>query len=546
MPESEVSSFRVSFAQNQAAPDAQSRWEGVGIMEKILEAKSILKVYENGVIANRGVSVSVEGNSIHAIVGENGAGKTTLMKVIFGIEQAQEGEIFFKGSRVSIRSPNDAIHLGIGMVHQHLMLAPDLTVAENMVLGNEPRRGRLFLNTEKAVEITRQVSEEYGLQVPPDKKIKDLPIGVRQRVEILKALFRNAELLILDEPTSVLTPQETEVLFNTLKNLKTQGKTIIFISHKLNEVKQIADRVTIMRDARVIETRDASELTEHDIAQLMVGRDISFERIPAPAAMGESLLSVRNLSYVDDEAILVLNKMSFDIRAGEILGLAGVVGNGQTELVRILTGLLRPSEGEIALRGENLIGLSPRKIREKGLCHIPEDRMEDGVAEETTLEENFILDRYYKPDFSKGLRLQWKYISRHSRELIEKFNILAQSTKTPVSSLSGGNIQKVVVARELSSNPDVIIAAHPTRGIDVGSEEMVHRLLREARDRGKAVFLASADLDEILKLSTRVIVIYNGEIAAHFREMSKVRAEDLGPYMLGVQREEAVSGKVSA
>ncbi|MEE8590320.1 MAG: ABC transporter ATP-binding protein [Spirochaetia bacterium] len=515
-------------------------------MEKILEAKDVLKVYENGVIANRAVSIAVEENTIHAVVGENGAGKTTLMKIIFGIEQAQDGEIFFKGEKVHIRSPRDAIRIGIGMVHQHLMLAPDLTVAENMVLGNEPLRAKLFLDTDRAGEITLQVSEEYGLQVPPNKKIKDLPIGVRQRVEILKALFRNAELLILDEPTSVLTPQETEVLFKTLKNLKKQGKTIIFISHKLNEVKQIADRVTIMRDARVIDTRDASELTEHDIAQLMVGRDISFERIRAPVTLGESLLSVRNLSYVNDEAILVLNKMSFDVRSGEILGLAGVVGNGQTELVRILTGLLQPSEGEITLRGENLIGLSPRRIREKGLCHIPEDRMEDGVAEETTLEENFILDRYYKPGFSKGLRLLWKDISQHSRELIEKFNILAQSTKTPVSALSGGNIQKVVVARELSSDPDVIIAAHPTRGIDVGSEEMVHRMLQEARDRGKAIFLASADLDEILKLSTRVIVIYNGGIAAHFQDVSKITAGDLGPYMLGVQREEAVSGKVSA
>jgi ABC-type uncharacterized transport system ATPase subunit len=300
-----------------------------------------------------------------------------------------------------------------------------------------------------------------------------------------------------------------------------------------------------MRDARVIDTREASELTEHDIAELMVGREISFERIPPPMNMGLPLLSVRDLSYVNEEAILVLNKIAFDVRAGEILGLAGVVGNGQTELVRILTGLLEPSEGEVTLRGEKLVGLSPRAIRERGLCHIPEDRMEDGVAEETTLEENFILDRYYKRGFSKGIRLQWKEISQHSRELIEKFNILAQSTKTPVSSLSGGNIQKVVVARELSADPEVIIAAHPTRGIDVGSEEMVHRLLKEARDRGKAVFLASADLDEILKLSTRVIVIYNGEIVAHFQDMDKVKAEDLGPYMLGVQREEVVSGKVS-
>jgi len=516
------------------------------VNKSILETKNIFKVYDNGVIANRAVSIAIATNTIHAIVGENGAGKTTLMKVIFGIEQAQEGEIRFKGKKVHIRTPHDAIRMGIGMVHQHLMLAPDLTVAENVVLGNEPLRGRLFLDTAKAVQITRQVSEKYGLQIPAEKKIKDLPIGVRQRVEILKALFRNAELLILDEPTSVLTPQETEVLFKTLEELKEQGKTIIFISHKLKEVKQIADRVTIMRDARVIETRDAAELSEHDIAHLMVGRDISFERIPAPETLGAPVLSVRDLSYVNDEGIPTLNKVSFDLRAGEILGLAGVVGNGQTELVRILTGLLEPSGGEIKVKGESVIGFSPRKIREKGLCHIPEDRMEEGVAEATTLEENFIVDRYFKSGFSKGPRLSWMYISQHSKALIERFNILAPSAKTRLSSLSGGNIQKVVVARELSAGPDVIIAVHPTRGIDVGSEEMVHRLLREARDRGKAVFLASADLDEILKLSTRVIVIYNGEIVAHFSEMSKVTARELGPYMLGVRRKEADSGKATA
>ncbi len=513
-------------------------------MEKILEFKNILKVYEDGVIANRGVSVDIEKNTIHAIVGENGAGKTTLMKILFGLTQPQEGEIIYNGRQIHIRSPHEAIKMGIGMVHQRLMLAPDLTVAENMVLGIEPLKGHIFLDTGKGLEITKKLSEEYGLSVPVYKKIKDLPIGIRQRVEILKALFRNAGLLILDEPTSVLTPQESDILFNTLRDLKKHGKTVIFISHKLKEVKQIADRVTVMRDAKVITTRDASELTEYDIAYLMVGREIRFERIALPEKTGKILLSLKNVSYVNDENIKVLRRISFDIRAGEILGLAGVEGNGQTELIKILTGLLQASEGDITIKGESIIGLSPRDIREMDTAHIPEDRMEDGVADKTTLEENFIVDRYYKPRFSKGLRLMWKYIFKHSRDLMNRFKILAQSPKTPVSSLSGGNIQKLVVARELSSDPEVVIAAQPTRGIDVGSEELVHNLLKEARDRGKAIFLASADLDEILKLSTRIIVIYNGEIVAHFPDVSEITAKDLGPFMLGIQRQEAVSGKV--
>jgi ABC-type uncharacterized transport system ATPase subunit len=513
-------------------------------METILEAQHILMVYENGVVANRDVSLAVEKNTIHAVVGENGAGKSTLMKILFGMLQPQEGEVRWKGRKVLLRSSAEALRLGIGMVHQHLMLAPDLTVAENMVLGVEPRWGRLFLDTKKAQAITARVSQEYGLAVPGASKIKDLPIGVRQRVEILKALYRNAELLILDEPTSVLTPQEADVLFATLRQLKEHGKTIIFISHKLEEVKQIADRVTVMRDARTLTTRPAAELTQQDIAFLMVGREISFERLPPPRTVGETLLSVRNLSYLNEENVRVLNNVSFEVHAGEILGLAGVEGNGQTELVRILTGLMGGSAGSVRIRGEPVNGRSPRFIRELRVAHIPEDRMEDGVAAETSVQENLIVDRYYKSGFSRGPRLLWPAILRHSQELIERFNILASSPRAAVGSLSGGNIQKVVVARELSSDPQLIVAAQPTRGIDVGSEELVHNLLREARDRGNAVFLVSADLDEILKLSSRILVVYNGELVAHFPDTAGLSGQDLGPYMLGVQRQEAVSGEV--
>lgn len=513
-------------------------------MENILEVKNITMVYPTGVIANKDVSMDVKRNTIHAIVGENGAGKSTLMNVIFGKIHAQEGEVLYKGNKVSFRNPNYAIKAGIGMVHQHLMLAPDLTVAENMILGIEPRKGKIFLDTVNALEITREVSKKFGLDVPVEKKIKDLPIGVRQRVEILKALFRNAELLILDEPTSVLTPQETEVLFETLFKLKESGKTILFISHKLSEVKRLADSVTVMRDTRVITTRNAEELTEERIAHLMVGRDINSARIPELKTPGKTRLSVDNLSYVDDENVQVLNDVSFDVRAGEILGIAGVEGNGQSELISILTGLMKPTNGNVSIDSQNIIGMTPRQIRELKVSHIPEDRMENGVADVAPLEENFIVDRYYKPEFSTKGRLNWKYIKDYSTSLIKRFNILTQSSRSPVGALSGGNIQKVVVARELSSDPELIIAAQPTRGVDIGSEELIHDLLKEARDKGKAIFLISADLDEILKLSTRIIVIYDGHITNHFTDVSNISGMDLGPYMLGVKEEDGASGKI--
>ncbi len=363
-------------------------------MDTILSIKNIVKVYPNGVVANKGISFDIEKNTIHALVGENGAGKTTLMKILFGIETPQEGEIIYKGKKVHFKSPLDAIKNGIGMVHQHLMLAPDLTVAENLTLGIEPRKWKIFLDTDKMNEIAKRVSKEFGLEVPFDKRVKDLPIGVRQRVEILKALLRNVELLILDEPTAVLTPQESDMLFKTLKDLKKHGKTIIFISHKLKEVKQIADRVTVIRDGKVIATKDASELTEHQIAELMVGREIKSERIAPSPKVGEPLLEVENLNYINEENIPVLKSVSFKVRSGEILGVAGVEGNGQTELVEILTGLRRLTSGKVIINGKDMTGKTPREIRENGVSHIPEDRMKNGVAEAATIKENLIVDRY--------------------------------------------------------------------------------------------------------------------------------------------------------
>jgi len=507
-------------------------------MATAISLKDIVKVYPNGVVANKKVSLDIEEKTIHAIVGENGAGKSTLMKIIFGIEEPQEGEIYVKGKKVNFKTPLDAIKQGIGMVHQHLMLAEDLTVVENLTLGIEPRKYKIFLDKKRANDLVKGYVEKYKIDVPLDKKVKELPIGVKQRVEILKALLRDVDILILDDPTAVLTPQETEVLFKSLKELKSQGKTIIFISHKLKEVKEIADKVTVMRDGKVIATDDAANLTEHDIARLMVGREVSFERLEEGKNIGNVVLKVENLNYINREKVQVLKNINFEVRAGEIVGIAGVEGNGQTELVEILAGLKEASNGAVYVFGKNIVNKSVREIREMGVAHIPEDRMKNGVADKAKIKENLISDRYYKKGFSKKGILNYPYIDSTSNELVKKFNILAPTIEAPVNALSGGNIQKVVVARELSSNPKVIIASQPVRGIDVGSEELVHNFIKDARDSGCAVLLVSADLDEILKLSTRILVIYNGEIVKTFNKVEGLKGEDLGPYMLGVKRGE--------
>lgn len=515
-------------------------------MGTILSIQNLWKVYPNGTIANNDVSVDIEEGTIHAVVGENGAGKTTLMKVVFGITPKRSGSIYLRGEPFEAANPSEAINAGIGMVHQHLMLAPELTVAENMVLGVEPRRHKTFFDFNSAVELTRKLSEDYQLKVPPDARIDQLPIGIRQRVEILKALHRNAELLILDEPTAVLTPQETESLFKTLETLKGQGKTIVFISHKLKEVTQIADVVTVMRAAKVVDTQPAKELTTSEIAEKMVGHRIDLNRVALPEEVGNRTLRVENLSCRNLEEQLAVRNVSFDVRGGEILGVAGVEGNGQTELVRALVGLLPVDTGRILVGDIDIASLSPRQIRNLGVSHIPEDRMEDGVAETASVKENMVVDRYYKPDFSSRFRMFWKSIAEHAKKLISDYRVVAGSPNHEIGSLSGGNIQKAVVARELSADPEIVIASQPTRGVDVGSWEHLHSLLVEARNRGKAVFLVSADLDEVLKLSSRVIVLYEGEIVAQFDDASRLSATELGPYMLGIQRQGEENAAVSS
>lgn len=503
----------------------------------ILEVRGITKVYSNGVVANRDVSFSVERGTIHAIVGENGAGKSTLMNILFGIERAQNGEILLNGKPLDISSADEAIKLGIGMVHQHFMLAPDLTVAQNIVLGQEPVR-HLFFDGKKAIELVDELSSRFELRVPADKKVKDLSVGLRQRVEILKALFRKSDLLILDEPTAVLTPQETDELFMTLRRLRESGITILFISHKLKEVKAISDQVTVMRQGHIVVTRKTADLSEHEMAQLMVGRELSFGRLPG-FKQGPVVLSVRDLGSSAKDGVRILDGVSFDLHLSEILGIAGVDGNGQTELAQILAGLLEPSLGSAEMNEENLLGLSIAERRQKGLSYVPDDRLRDGVAVSETIEDNLIVNCFGSKPFSGGFFLDYGFIQKHSAGIMAQYGILAAGSKAAVESLSGGNMQKVVVGRELSSNPKVIVFNQPSRGIDVGSMDLIHDLIRKQRDSGCAVLLISADIDEILMLSSRILVFYGGRITAQFTNNEGLSPADLGPYMLGAKHQEA-------
>ena len=511
-------------------------------MDIILSLRGLSKIYPNGTLANKDISIDFEQGSIHAIVGENGAGKSTLMKMIFGEESPTTGEIIYQGEKLVLNGSMDAIKKGIGMVHQQLMLAPGMTVKENLMLGLEPTICGMFVDRKRLNEIVQKASARFGFTVPLSAKIEDLSIGQKQSVEIQKVLIRDAELIVLDEPTAVLTPQETDVLFSSLLNLKSLGKTIIFISHKLKEVKRISDRITVIRAGRVIETfANDDQLNETVIAQKMVGRNVNYEKIALPEAVGKPVLSVSNLTYYNDEGNKRLNHLNFVVRSGEIVGIAGVEGNGQSELSEIITGLRQGSNGEITLFNENISSMTPRAIREHGMAHIPEDRMHNGMAGELSINENVIVDRYYKNAYcGKFGFLKGKSISKLGRALIQKYDVRAQSENLPIASLSGGNIQKVIVARELSSDPQIIVAAHPTRGVDIGSAEIIHNLLNEARDTQKAVLLISADLDEILKLSTRILVLFNGEIVAEFVNDASVDQNVLSPYMIGLNHQNEV------
>lgn len=501
----------------------------------ILVMENITKIYSNGFIANKDVNLSVKAGEIHALVGENGAGKSTLMKVLFGVEKPESGRILLKGQPVTIENPTMAIHYGIGMVHQHFMLVSSLTVAENMVLGIEPTK-KGFLNFDQAVKMTKEISEKYNLHVDPLAKVKDLPVGLKQKVEILKALLRGAEILILDEPTAVLTPQETKELFVELVGLKDKGHTVIFISHKLQEIRAICDRVTVLRNGRSISVEEIKSVTEQDISRKMVGRDVILKIDKTQAKPKEAVLKVSDVNLKDSSGKHILKNISFGVRNGEILGVAGVEGNGQRELSEIITGLRQYHQGNVNITGRDIKKLSIREIRELGTSHISEDRMTYGVVANGSILENVISDRYDKKDYNKGFLLNFEKIINLATSLIKDFGIKCDDYTQPIRMLSGGNMQKVVAAREFSSKPKLIIANQPTRGIDVGASEFIRKKLVELRDNGTAVLLISADLNEVLEVSDSLIVMCDGEIAAYFPDASTVTEEELGEYMLGIKR----------
>ncbi len=512
-------------------------------MSAFVEMKQISKVYPNGVVANKNVDFAVEKGEIHALVGENGAGKSTLMKILYGLEQPTHGEIWLRGQRVEIANPHRAIDLGIGMVHQNFMLVPSFTIAENIVLGSEPRKGR-FLERAQAIAITETLSKSYGLQVDPTARIESTPVGMRQRVEILKTLYRGADLLILDEPTAVLTPQETDELFLAVRKLVDQGKTVIFITHKLVEVKEISDRVTVMRHGEVTGRVATADVSEADIARMMVGRAVFLQIDKPPVRRGRVVAEVRNLGYVAETGRPMLRNVSFDVYAGEILGVAGVEGNGQTELVEVMTGLRPATTGEIRIDGKPVQRQSARRIRLSGVAHIPEDRLTNGVALDASIAENLAVDRYNRPPFTRQGILSPRAIQTQAVALMQQFDIRAAGPAAPMRSLSGGNMQKVIVAREFSAEPALLIAAQPTRGVDIGATEFVHTQLVAKRNEGKAVLLVSADLAEVMSLADRIAVMYKGEIVGILENGPHLTEEEIGLYMLGLKRDEGARGEL--
>jgi ABC-type uncharacterized transport system ATPase subunit len=502
----------------------------------VLELRGITKEFP-GVLANDHVDFDLRRGEVHALLGENGAGKSTLMSILYGLYTPDSGEILMNGKPVSIHSPKNAIELGIGMVHQHFMLIPVMTVTENIVLANEPVHAGFLLDESAAEERVAEVARTFNFAVDPHARIQDITVGQQQRVEIMKALYRNADIVILDEPTAVLTPQEAQELFEILRTLTREGISVIFITHKLNEVLEIADRISVLRRGKLVDTIPREGATEEGLARAMVGREVLLRVEKEPAQPGETLLKVQDLVVHDDRGLEAVRGISFDVRAGEIVGVAGVDGNGQSELIDALTGLRHPTSGHVRIGGHDLSGATAREALDAGMGHIPEDRQRRGLVLDFNLAENLVLHDYGREPFSKLGWINPRGWLRWARGLLQEFDVRGGGPTTRGGSLSGGNQQKVVIAREVSRNPSVLIAAQPTRGLDVGAIEFVHRRLVEQRDAGKAVLLVSLELEEILSLSDRILVLYEGRIVTEFSP--DVSEEEIGFAMTGGQRSEA-------
>ena len=487
--------------------------------------------------ANDKIDLTVEPGQIHCLLGENGAGKSTLMNMLYGLLEPTEGEILVDDQPVQFASPSDAIEAGIGMVHQHFMLVPVFTVAENVMLGREHTRAGGVLNRPHAAQMVRELSERYNLAVTPDTLVEDLPVGVQQRVEIIKALSHDAKVLILDEPTAVLTPQEIDELMDIMRGLKEQGTSIIFITHKLREVKAVGDVITVIRRGKVVGSAPPST-SEAELAEMMVGREVNLVVDKEAGASGNVVLDVSNVTVVDPRGHQVVKDVSFEARAGEVLAIAGVQGNGQTELIKSLLGLIKPDAGTVTLDGENISKHGPRDSLDAGIGYIPEDRSHDGYVGEFSVRENLVLDLYHRDEFARGPALRLDAIAANARDRIEEFDIRTETMETPVRSLSGGNQQKVVVAREFSRPLKVLIASQPTRGVDVGSIEFIHKRIIEERDRGTAVIIVSTELDEVYALADRIAVMYDGRIVGTVTP--DIPREEIGLMMAGAHDADAV------
>jgi ABC-type uncharacterized transport system ATPase subunit len=506
-------------------------------MTNVLELQGITKRFP-GVLANDRISIALREGKILALLGENGAGKSTLMNILYGLYKPDEGKIFIRGREVNIEGPNDAIGQGIGMVHQHFMLVPVMTVTENVMLGIEPVKNGVFLDREKVSRRIKEISDQYGLEVDPQSYIKDLPVGIQQRVEIIKVLYRSADILILDEPTAVLTPQEVEGLFKIIETLIKSGKSIIFITHKLKEVLAVADDITVLRLGTVVGSIKPEEATSETLATMMVGRDVSLVVEKSPAKPAGAVLEVKDLYVRDDRQHMTVQGVSFNVKKGEVLGVAGVQGNGQTELVYALTGLLPIEKGTIQLLDEPIHHTTPRNILERGVAHIPEDRQRHGLILSFPIHDNMMLCTYYKKPFAKGISLQPQPIFSNAEELVKQYDVRTPNIYVNAGTLSGGNQQKVIVAREFSRPIELLIASQPTRGLDVGSIEYIHKQIIKKRDEGAGVLVVSSELDEILALSDRIAVMYKGRIMAII-DANKSSKEQLGLLMAGVHPAES-------